>query len=73
MENNANYLKLVKSIALRIRRLRQDLGLTQEDMAEYGFNYRHYQKLESGTYSPNLRTLYRLAKVFGVPVRDLFI
>lgn len=72
MENNANYLKLVKSIALRIRRLRQDLGLTQEDMAEYGFNYRHYQKLESGTYSPNLRTLYRLAKVFGVPVRDLF-
>ena len=38
----------------------------------FDFNYRCYQELESGAYSPNLRTIFRIAEVFKVKVRDLF-
>lgn len=72
MENDKDYLKLLRNIALNIQRLRKERELTQEDMAELGFNYRHYQKLESGTYSPNLRTLHKLSKVFKVNLIDIF-
>ena len=37
-----------------IRKLRTKKGLTQEDMTRFGFNYRHYQKLESGAHSFSL-------------------
>lgn len=66
------YQEFVKTIAANIKRLRKQRNLTQEDMAEQGFNYRHYQKLESGTYSPNLQTLHRLMEVFDVDAIELF-
>lgn len=72
MKIERDYGKLLKMIAANIQRIRKDLGLTQEDMAEHGFNYRHYQKLESGSYSPNLRTLHRLAVVLKVSIREFF-
>lgn len=46
--------------------------LTQDQMSDYGFNYRFYQRLESGVYSPNVKTLFRLAEAFGVDIRDFF-
>lgn len=67
-----SYENLLKTIALNLKRFRKQRGLTQEDMAEYGFNYRFYQKLESGNYSPNLKTLYKLAMAFNIEVEALF-
>lgn len=67
-----DYNRLLVRVSANIRRLRKDLGLTQEEMsAKGGFNYRFYQKLESGKYSPNLYTLFRLAKTFRVKVTEL--
>jgi transcriptional regulator with XRE-family HTH domain len=67
-----DYDKLLQCIAYNIRRLRRSRDLTQEDMIDFGFNYRHYQKLESGSYSPNLRTLHRLAIVFKTNITEFF-
>jgi DNA-binding XRE family transcriptional regulator len=47
-------------------------NLRQADMIEYGFSERYIQKLESGTYSPNLYTVHRIAEALNVSVTDLF-
>lgn len=65
------YTRLLKRISANLKMLRNKLKITQEGMADLGFNYRYYQKLESGSYSFNLHTLYRLAKVFKVDLKDL--
>ena len=64
------YEKLVERIAKNISRVRKKHGITQEQMAEFGYSYRHYQRIESGTHSPSLPTLYRLAKTFKVEIKE---
>ena len=59
-------------IAANVKKLRKQKGLTQEDMVEYGFNYRFYQKLESGKYSPNLQTLFKLSQALEVNIVKFF-
>lgn len=71
MSHEKAYNQLLIRIAKNIKRLRNARKLTQEEMIDFGFNYRHFQKLESGTYSPNLHTLSRLALVFRVDILDL--
>ena len=64
-------LKLTKKFSSNLRRLRLAKKLTQEDMTSYGFNYRHYQKLESGSHIPSLMTILKLSKIMGVQAKDL--
>lgn len=71
MPKEVSYEKMLKKIAKNIKLLRGNKGLTQEDMVSHGFNYRHYQKLESGEHSPSLSSLHRLAKVFNTTVSDI--
>lgn len=71
METDRDYNRLLKRVSANIRKFRKIRELTQEDMADFGFNYRHFQKLESGTYSFSLHTLHRLAKVLKVTLQDL--
>jgi len=66
-----SYPKLLKTLAMNIKTHRKAKSLTQEDMVDFGFNYRHYQKIESGVYSPNLQTLHRLSEAFDINVVDL--
>ncbi|MEZ4846736.1 MAG: helix-turn-helix transcriptional regulator [Bdellovibrionota bacterium] len=66
------YSLVLKDLSKKIKSLREKKGLTQEKMKDFGFNYRHYQKLESGTYSPSFYTLFRLAKAFKVSLKDFF-
>lgn len=57
----------------RIRRLREELGLTQEEFAEKaGFSYKFYQKIESGRKKQIwLETVDRLAEAFGLETSEL--
>ena len=71
MDQDQNYDLLLKRIAKNIKKARKQKGLTQENMMDYGFNYRHYQKIESGSYSMNLYTLHRLSTIFNVSIRNL--
>ena len=72
MEPDKKYQKIIIRVASNIKRIRKQNGLTQEGMTEFGFSYRHFQKIESGKYSPNLHTLYRVAAALKVDIRDLF-
>ena len=56
----------------RVRELRLEKGMTQEDMRYHGFAYRHYQRIEAGEKDLRLSTLSRLARTFKVRLRDLF-
>lgn len=40
-------------------------------MADNGFNYRHFQKLESGNYSPNLQTHYKVCMILEIDFEKL--
>ena len=71
MNQDQSYDLLLKKIAKNIKKARKRKGLTQENMMDYGFNYRHYQKIESGSYSMNLYTLHRLSNIFNISIRNL--
>jgi transcriptional regulator with XRE-family HTH domain len=59
-------------IARTIHRIRKEKGLTQEQLAEkLGISLTYMGRLEIGQRIPNLRMLYRIAEILGVPVRDL--
>jgi putative transcriptional regulator len=61
-------------ISNRIRRLRFDHGeMTQEELANrVGCTRQTIIALEAGKYVPSLSLAFQVAKVFGVPVEDVF-
>lgn len=71
MDKSTEFDRFLKKIAKNIKHYRKEAGLTQMDMIDYGFNYRHYQRLESGEGGYNMQTLFRLSKIFKVKVTDL--
>jgi putative transcriptional regulator len=62
------------SIENRIRRLRFDHNeMTQQDLAEkVGVTRQTINAIELGKYSPSLEVAFRIARVFGVPLEDVF-
>jgi putative transcriptional regulator len=63
------------SIAMetRIRELREKNGLTQEILADkVGVTRQTILFLEKGKYNPSLRLAYKIARVFGVMIEDVF-
>ncbi len=67
--------KLIKEdrkLSQRIRELRTEQKMTQEELSgRLGRNLSYIAFIESGRNGLSLPVLYRLAKVFGVKVRDL--
>lgn len=58
---------------LRLRKLRDDHGLTQEQLgALVKVSKGTIWGIESGRVQPNLRTAIAIAKVFGEPVEAVF-
>jgi len=64
--------RLIKLVAKRAKDLRRQKGLTQEDMMSHGFERRYCQRIEAAQVNLSLKSLNRLAKAFGVAVRELF-
>jgi putative transcriptional regulator len=58
-----------------IRRLRFDAGeMTQKDLADKaGVTRQTILAIENGKYAPTLELAFRIARVFGVGVEDVFI
>ena len=62
-----------KLIGARIKGLRKQAGLTQEQLAErVGLDSRHLSRLEVGRHFPSLDTLERIAKELNAPLADFF-
>jgi len=57
----------------RIKELREKHGLTQEGLADkVGVTRQTILFLEKGKYNPSLRLAYKIARVFGVMIEDVF-
>ena len=63
------------SIENSIRRLRFDHNeMTQQDLAEkVGVTRQTINAIELGKYSPSLEVAFRIARVFGRPLEEVFV
>lgn len=60
------------SIGAALKAARRAAGLTQEEVARRsGVHQVHLSRLENGKVQPTVRTLVRLAEVYGVEVGSL--
>lgn len=72
MPGPAKNLRLQVRLSKRCRRLRDDAGMSQNDVAlGGGFSLSHYQKIEGGIVDPHLSVLARIADVFGLSLAEL--
>lgn len=66
--------ELLHRIGERVRALREDKGLRQEDFEDdspLSLSARSLQEIEYGKANPRLYTLYKIAKRCGADVRDI--
>ncbi|MBZ5532406.1 MAG: helix-turn-helix domain-containing protein [Acidobacteriia bacterium] len=66
----ARYARFFRALGHKIRSLRTERRLSQEDMIGYGFSVRHWQMIEAGRPS-TLFTLLRVCDAFGVTPEQL--
>jgi putative transcriptional regulator len=60
-------------ITNRVRDLRETYGLTQADLGEaIGVTRHTIIAIEQGRYSPSLESAFRISRLFGVGVEDVF-
>jgi transcriptional regulator with XRE-family HTH domain len=61
-----------KLVGRNVARLRQEKGLTQEDLeSRSGFSQQYLSDLERGKRNPTVVTLYELAQALGVSHLEL--
>lgn len=70
---NFIYMTSGKIISENIKRLRNKLSLTQDDLAKKAdIKYTTLMKVESGTVNkPSVQTMAKIAKALGVSIEDL--
>jgi len=62
--------KIQNEIGRRLKSLRIDRGLTQEELAfEVNISRDHLSNIENGKFSINIKTLYKIAKFFDVDIK----
>jgi len=62
---------LAKLIGNRLKEIRTQKGLRQEDMEPLGINYRYYQKIEAGQANITLSTIEKVAEALEIAPADL--
>lgn len=72
-ENRKPLPKVVKQLGQRIKQVREEKGMTQEDLADSANKDRTtIGFLERGVRSPSVKTLDEIAKALNVPLYELF-
>ena len=57
----------------RLEQLRKERGLRQEDLAQaLGVSRQTVISLERGKYNPSLALAFKLARVFALPIEEIF-
>ena len=70
---NMDDTELKSLFGKRVREIRKNRKLTQEQLAELiGMDTHHLCKMENGSHFPKVSNLSKLADVFGIEVKDLF-
>jgi transcriptional regulator with XRE-family HTH domain len=62
---------LARRVGRRVRTLRKARGLGEAEIEARLFNFKYLQRIEAGQVNLTLRTLERLAEIFGTDVRAL--
>jgi len=58
----------------RLRELREERGLTQEELAKaLGVTRQTIIAIERGRYDPSLKLAFKIARFFGRAIEDIFI
>ena len=58
----------------RLRELREELGITQEELAKaLGVTRQTIIAIEKGRYDPSLRLAFRIARFFNRRIEEIFI
>ena len=70
-QQDKSFEKFFKALGQRIRALRLERSMVQEDMMNFGFSTRHYQRIEAGL-PINIKTALRLCKAFKIDLPTLF-
>lgn len=66
-------LKIKRQVGRKIRRLRKQRGITQEQLAHEASLERSYMGyVERGQANPTLEKLSKIAKTLGIKIGDLF-
>lgn len=60
-----------RRLAARVRQLRDEKSLRQEDLEEYGLAWKTIQKLEYGKTDPKASTMLKLCRAFDVELSEL--
>lgn len=64
----------LKKVALNIKRIRKEKGITQVDLAySCGFEKQNMQRIEAGKTSPTLKTLLKISEALEVDIKDLIV
>lgn len=58
-------------LAERVKAPRQQRGLRQEDLENFGLSWKTVQKVEYGITDPKASTLLKLSRAFGVTLTEL--
>lgn len=62
-----------EKLGKRIQKLRKEIGLTQEELAEkLNISRTHIGHIEQGRKSPSIKLMEKIAKSLRVKVRDIF-
>lgn len=62
-----------RTLENRLKELRKEFNLTQEQLADrLGVSRQTVISIEAGRYNPSLVLAYRLAKVFGRRIEEVF-
>ncbi len=65
-------MDLINSIGVKIRNAREDMDLTQNDMASLiPMNQSNYSKIERGVQEPNMEQLRRICQILRLDPRYL--
>jgi transcriptional regulator with XRE-family HTH domain len=65
---------LLRKIGLRILRRRQELGLTQKELADrLGIGPTNVARIEHGQQNLTVRTLIKVAEALGTTAAELFV
>lgn len=68
-----NKKQFTLKLAKRIRQVREEKGMSQEELAHEAGLYRTYVgHIEAGRYSPSAYVVYKIAKALKVSLPDLF-
>ncbi|MDP4009804.1 MAG: helix-turn-helix transcriptional regulator [Candidatus Shapirobacteria bacterium] len=67
------YQRERKVLGQTIKRLRENVGITQEDLADKAHvNVSYLAKIETGYVNTTVRYLIKIARGLGVSVKELF-